>query len=114
MEDSVLNSIKQMLGVEPDDTSFNTDIMVHINTQLMVLNQIGVGNGERVHDETLKWSGFIVGDVSLDAVISYVYIQVKLLFDPPSSQTTIASMKETANELYWRLCSAVDCEEGYK
>lgn len=104
MEESILNSIKKMIGPTIDDTYFDTDIIVHINSVLFLLNQLGVGKpGFSITDSTSVWSDFIEGDTDLNAVISYVYLRVKLLFDPPLNSSVVASMEKTISELEWRL-----------
>ena len=104
MEESILNSIKKMIGPTIDDTYFDADIIVHINSVLFLLNQLGVGKpGFSITDSTSVWSDFIEGDMDLNAVISYVYLRVKLLFDPPLNSSVVASMEKTISELEWRL-----------
>lgn len=106
MEDSILNTIKKMIGPTSEDTYFDTDIIIHINSTFSVLNQLGVGpdDGFSIKDSTAKWSDYIGEDEKkLDAVISYVYLKVKLLFDPPLNASVIASIEKTISELEWRL-----------
>ena len=104
MEESILDSIKKMIGPTTDDTYFDTDIIVHINSVLCILNQLGVGKqGFSITDNTSVWSNFIEGDTDLNAVISYVYLRVKLLFDPPLNSSVVASIEKTISELEWRL-----------
>lgn len=104
MEESILNTIKKMIGPTIDDTYFDADIIVHINSVLCILNQLGIGKqGFSIRDSTSIWSDFIEGDTDLNAVISYVYLRVKLLFDPPLNASVITSMEKTISELEWRL-----------
>lgn len=102
--DSILTSIKKMLGIAEDYTHFDQDIIIHINTAFMTLNQLGVGpfEGFSIHDSTSKWNDF-TSETNLEAVKTYVYIKVKLVFDPPSSGIVTDSLKDTAAELEWRL-----------
>lgn len=108
--DSILKSIrKQIGGVDADYTHFDDDLIMGINTYLRVLNQIGVGKeGFKIEDDSATWADFLNRADDLDEVVSYMYLQVKLLFDPPSSGTVTESMKAIKNELEWRLNSQVD------
>ena len=105
MEESILTSIKKLLGLTKEYTNFDMDIMMHINSVFMILNQLGVGpaNGFRIEDDTTEWSEFITEDDNLDAVKSYIHLKVKLLFDPPLNSAVMEAMKQTINELEWRL-----------
>lgn len=108
--DSILISIKKLLGIDEDYTQFDTDIIIHINTVLMALTQIGVGPSEgfAITDEYSVWEDFIGNKPYLNSVKSYVYMRVKLLFDPPLSSAAIESLKSLANEFEWRLLVAVE------
>lgn len=105
MNESILASIKKLLGITDDNTSFDMDIIIHINTTFMILSQLGVGpiEGFRIKDKKTKWNEFISEDDKLDDVITYVYLKVKLIFDPPISSTVIEANKQMINELEWRL-----------
>lgn len=110
--DSILTSIKKLLGIEEDYTHFDTDIIMHINTVLMVLNQLGVGPAEGfiIEDSGARWTDFIpeATPIKLDAVKSFVYLKVRLLFDPPQSSTHIESINRQISEYEWRLNIAAD------
>lgn len=105
MEESILTSIKKLLGLTKEYTNFDMDIIMHINSVFMILNQLGVGpaNGFRIEDDKTEWSEFITEDDNLDAVKSYIHLKVKLLFDPPLNSAVMEAMKQTINELEWRL-----------
>lgn len=105
MEESILTSIKKLLGLTKEYTNFDMDIMMHINSVFMILNQLGVGpaNGFRIEDASSTWDEFITEDDNLDAVKSYIHLKVKLLFDPPLNSAVMEAMKQTINELEWRL-----------
>lgn len=111
MEESILISIKKLLGISDDYTQFDEDIIMHINTVFLNLNQLGVGpeEGFSIEDDSAEWSEFI-GDnnAQLQAVKSYIYLKVKLLFDPPLSSSVIESMNRMIAELEFRLNVAVD------
>ena len=113
MDDSILNTIKEMIGPDSGDDVFNTDLIVHINTYLGRLNQFGVGKqGFRIQDETATWSEFLDGFADFDAVKSYVYIKVKLIFDTSASGTVVQVLKEEANEIEWRLMTEAELKEA--
>ena len=105
MNNSILTSIKKLLGITADDTSFDEDIIIHINTVFMDLNQIGVGpaNGFRIEDKDNIWSEFVEDDSYYDAVKTYIYLKVKLLFDPPLSSAVMTSINQSIEKLEWRL-----------
>lgn len=105
MEESILTSIKKMLGIEENYNIFDTDIIIHINTIFMTLNQLGVGpsSGFKIEDDSAIWSEYIDEDSDLEAVKTYIYLKVKLLFDPPLSSSVIEVMKQSIAELEWRL-----------
>ena len=110
--DSILTSIKKLLGVSEDYTQFDDDIIMHINTVFLNLTQLGVGpeEGFYIEDDSAEWSDFadIESKMPLQAVKSYVYLKVKLLFDPPLSSSVIESMNRMIAELEWRLNVAVE------
>ena len=112
MEESILTSIKKLLGLTKECTSFDTDIIMHINTVFTILNQLGVGpaDGFSIEDDSTKWDEYIPDDSikKFNDVKTYVYLKVKLIFDPPSSSTVIESMKQLINELEWRLTTQAD------
>ena len=110
METSILTSIKKMLGVAEDYTEFDEDIMTHINSVFLNLTQLGVGPeaGFMIEDDTAVWEDFIVDSIQLQAVKTYMYLKVKLLFDPPLSSSVTESFTRMISELEWRLNVAVD------
>lgn len=104
--DSILQSIKKLLGIAADYNQFDTDIIIHINSVFSILKQLGVGpeNGFSITGEYDVWSDFIPKEnTQLQDVITYVYLKVKLIFDPPLSASVIDSIKQTIGELEWRL-----------
>jgi len=110
MNDSILTSTKKMVGIEADYTAFDLDIINHINTVFTVLTQLGVGPslGFMIEDDTSTWSEFIGTDPRLNSVKTYVYLRVRLLFDPPTTSYLINAMQEQINMLEWRLNVTVD------
>lgn len=105
MSDSILVTIKKMLGLEDAYTPFDTDVMIFINAALMNLTQLGVGpkEGFTISDYDTKWSDFLTNEVKLGAVKTYVYLKVKMAFDPPTNSFVMDAMKQQAEEIGWRL-----------
>ena len=110
METSILTSIKKILGVAEDYTEFDEDIITHINSIFLNLTQLGVGpeEGFMIEDDTAVWEDFIDDSIQLQAVKTYMYLKVKLLFDPPLSSSVTESFTRMIAELEWRLNVAVD------
>lgn len=105
MSDSILVSTKKILGLDASYTAFDVDIIMHINSVFGTLNQLGIGpiNGFMIEDDTALWSTFIGSDLNLNAVKTYVYLRVRLLFDPPATSFHITAMENQIKELEWRL-----------
>ena len=112
MYESILTSIKKLLGIPEDYEHYDADIIMHINSVFMILNQLGVGpsNGFSITDKTAVWSNFISDNNNLEAVKSYVYMKVRLLFDPPLSSAVMDCINKVINELEWRLNVAAESE----
>ena len=110
--ESILTSIKKMLGIDEEYTHFDADIIMHINSVLMILTQLGVGPAEgfMIEDDTSTWVDFMpeANAAQLHAVKSYIFMKVKLIFDPPLSSAVIESMYRQIAEFEWRLNVAVD------
>lgn len=105
MDHSILNNVKKILGIEADYTSFDADILIHINSVFSTLNQLGIGptDGYMIEDDTATWDAFIGDDSRLNQVKSYVSLRVRLLFDPPQTSFLIESMKAQIEQMEWRL-----------
>lgn len=103
--ESILDSIKKTLGIDPDYTAFDLDVVMHINSAFSVLRGIGVGSvdGFVISDNTALWSEFSDDMILLASVKSYVYSKVKLLFDPPPTSFGIKAMQDMVLEMEWRL-----------
>lgn len=108
--ESILTSIKKLLGIEDEYTQFDSDLIMHINTVFLNLTQLGVGPSEgfMIEDDAAIWEDFIGDSTQLQAVKTYVYLKVKLMFDPPLSSSVIDSMNRMISELEWRLNVVVD------
>lgn len=102
---SILNSIKKMLGVSDEDTNFDQDIIININSVLMFINQLGIGpeTGFTISDATATWEELIGERLDLEAVKTYVYLKVRLLFDPPQSAFVLESIERQISQIEWRL-----------
>lgn len=110
--ESILTSVKKLLGMTEEYTAFDTDLILHINSVLMILTQMGVGpkEGFSISDAAASWSEFIPDGKNMEAVKSYVALKVRMLFDPPQSSTTMDATKNIISELEWRL--RLTSEEG--
>lgn len=100
--DNILTSIKKLLGIEGIYEHFDDDIIMHINSVFMILNQLGIGpkEGFNITKET-KWNEYTT-DKNLEAIRTYIYLKVRLVFDPPSSSFAIESIQRTISEYEWR------------
>lgn len=108
---SILTSIKKLLGINDSDTQFDIDIVMHINTVFSILTQLGVGpsSGFSIADKNTLWADFLGATTNnLELVKSYVYLRVKLLFDPPQSSFVTDAMERNAKELEWRIYVTID------
>lgn len=105
MSDSILTSTKKALGIDESYDVFDTDILMHINSVFSTLQQLGVGpkDGFAIHNAEAKWDDFLDGDLRLNNVKSYMYVRVRLLFDPPGTSYLINSLDKQAEEMAWRL-----------
>lgn len=110
MADSILDSVKKLLGFSPEDESFDTDIITHINSVFFTLQQLGVGpkDSMMIIDSSATWDSFIGEEKNINAVMSYMHLKVRLLFDPPPTSFAIASMEKNVLEYEWRLNAQVD------
>lgn len=108
--DSILTSIKKLLGIDPMCDHFDPEIITHINSVFSILNQLGVGppNGFVITSNAENWSSFLSDNQTIESVKSYTYLKVKLLFDPPQSSYAIESINRLISELEWRIQVAVD------
>lgn len=105
MEHSILNSTKKVLGIDPSYTAFDQDILTHINATFSTLHQLGFGPdlGMFVEDEDPVWTDFEADPLIINHIRTYVYLKVRLLFDPPATSFVLAAMEKQATELEFRL-----------
>ena len=105
VKDSILNSIKKLLGINPADTSFDDEITIHINSVIASLIQMGIGpqdGGYTISDSSSLWSDFLGTDKRLESVKSYIYMKVKLIFDTPQQGAIIEAYQNQIKEFEYR------------
>jgi hypothetical protein len=114
--DSILTSIKKLLGIYESDTSFDVDITMHINTVIMILRQMGIGpsNGFSITGPYETWAEYLPDISLIEPVKTYIALKVRLIFDPPASSAIIEAMNRTISELEWRLNVQVDYAASFK
>ena len=102
--DSILESIKKLLGIPKEYDAFDVDVIMHINTAFAILNQLGLGpeSGYSIEGYDEVWDDYIVS-YNMSMIKTFIYLKVRLAFDPPSSTALIESMQRTLDELTWRL-----------
>lgn len=110
--DSILISVKKMLGIAAEYTHFDADIIIHINSVFMILNQLGVGpkEGFSISSDVETWDEFTNDNLTIESVKSYMYLKVGLLFDPPTSSNVLEARNRLVSELEWRLNAVADTE----
>ena len=104
--DSILTSIKKLLGITAEYKQFDPDLIIHINSVFLILKQLGIGpeQGFSISGEYETWDQYLPeGSENFEAVKSYMHIKVKLLFDPPTSSAVMEAMNRMASEYEWRL-----------
>lgn len=114
MDNSILGSIKKLLGLMPGDKTYDEDVLININTCFSTLQQLGVGpkEGFMITDTTQTWDDFIKDDKFANLVKTYVFQKTKLLFDPPASSVLVDAMTRSIAELEWRLNMQYDTTGG--
>jgi hypothetical protein len=102
---SILNSVKKNLGLAPGYTAFDADVIMYINSVFSTLNQLGIGpdDGYMIEDDTAEWDTFLGNDPKLNNVKVYVYLCVRLLFDPPTMSYLVTALEKQKEELEWRI-----------
>ena len=111
--DSILTSVKKMLGIAEEYTHFDDDIIMHINAVLFTLHQLGVGETPyTISDESQVWSDFCPDINKLEAIRPYVYLKVRMAFDPPTATAAMEAAKNLISEYEFRINVAVDPKEG--
>lgn len=102
---SILNTVKRALGIEPEYDTYDVEIITHINSVFSTLQQLGVGEDEGFEIENAQntWDEFLEDDKRLNAVRSYVFMRVRLIFDPPANSFAVDSFQRQVDQLEWRL-----------
>lgn len=105
MSDSILDSVKKVLGLGTDYDVFDGEVMLHINSVLSTLNQLGIGpeEGFYIDDRETTWGNYLGNDSNLNSVKSYLSLSVRLLFDPPQNSNITSAIKEQIKEFEWRI-----------
>lgn len=103
MDQSILNSTKKILGIDPEDDTFDLDIVTFINSALSAIQQLGLGQGVYVQDSTVMWQDIVDDEKLLGLIRTIVYLRVRMLFDPPATSYTQGAMNNQIDELEWRL-----------
>lgn len=105
MSDSILDSTKKVLNVAETDTSFDVDIILHINSVFATLHELGIGPdaGFQIEDADAHWADFLLNDPRLNSIKTYMCLRVRLLFDPPMTGYHISALQEQIKELEWRI-----------
>lgn len=108
--ESILTSIKLLLGIKEEYEYFDDQLIMHINSVFFILTQLGVGPSEgfSIEDKFATWNEFLPDEQNLEAVKSYVHLKVKLLFDPPMSTAVTESINRLIGELEFRLNAAAE------
>ena len=103
--ENILDSIKKLLGIDEADLNFDQELIMHINSVFMVLNQLGVGpvGGFKISSNEETWTDFVGARLDLESVKSYIYLKVRLLFDPPQNSFLVESINIQIQEYEWRL-----------
>ena len=101
----ILTSIKKLIGIDAQYQHFDSDIIMHINSVFSDLHRLGVGPSEafRIEDDTSTWSDFLSDSTKFEIVKSYIYLRVRLLFDPPASSVVVESMNRQIDKWEWML-----------
>lgn len=105
MDDSILLSIKAMLGLEQDYTPFDAELVGHINSAIMAAHQLGIGKNDfEITGAEEKWSDWITGKLEkFSSIRQYIYMRVKLVWDPPANSFVVSSLQNQIEEMTWRL-----------
>lgn len=111
--DSILISIKQLIGITDEYVAYDPEIIMHINSVFKILKRLGVGpaDGFRIKDDSEVWDDFVAPEQNLEDVKTYIGMKVKLLFDPPDSAAHLTALKESIAEFEWQLNVECDSDE---
>jgi hypothetical protein len=103
--DSILTSIKKLLGPSEEQTEYDSDIIIYINSAFASLKRLGVGpvTGFSISDKSTTWTDYLGPDIKPGDIQSYIYLKVRLIFDPPSSSPLIDAIEHQIKELEFQL-----------
>lgn len=109
--DSILDTVKRVLAIDPECEDFDEELMLHINSTFSVLTQLGVGpkGGFYITDSSTTWEDYMEDMDKIQMVKTYVGLKVKMLFDPPTTSFSQESMKNMVTEYEWRL--NIECDK---
>lgn len=109
MDESILNSIKKMLGLVQEDDSFDEDLIMHINSVLGILTQMGMNEGKyfTISGDGETWSEYLTDEEKFGMVKTYIYLKVKKIFDPPNG-SVLNSLDAMISEFEWRINVAAE------
>ena len=108
MDESILNTIKKLLGLDPDFPAFDDDLVIHINSVFFVMHQMGIGKQFRIEGPDELWADYLDDRLDLEAVRTYMYGKVRQVFDPPTTGALKEALDAMVKEYEWRLFSATD------
>lgn len=105
MSNSILTSTKKILGIDESYTAFDLDILTHINSALMIVNQLGLGSedGSEITGPEETWDDLFGTDPMLNTIRTYVYLRVRVLFDPPATSFHLKALEDQLREMEWRI-----------
>ena len=109
--ESILLTVKKLLGLDEDFPAFDEDLIVHINSVFFIMHQMGIGKMFRITGVDELWSEYLDNRLDLELVKTYVYAKVKMAFDPPTTGALKEALQELIKESEWRLFSATDLVE---
>lgn len=114
MNESILETLKQMLIGNSEDDAFDTELIVHINSMIMLLNRIGVGkNGFSITGDAETWFDFLGEDeTKFEGVKTYMYNKIRLIFDPPTNSFIVESIERSIQEFEWNLYINAELKRG--
>jgi len=112
MNDNILSSVKKLCNVAEDDSSFDQDLIIHINTALMTVMQEwhGMDKAFRIEDGTETWDDILGEDVNYEGLKDLIGLKVRLLFDPPTNSSLVQSINDQIKDIEWRLYFWKDLE----
>lgn len=110
MNNSILTTVKLLLGIEPTYTAFDSQLIVYINSVFSHLQQMGIGpeTGYSISSANNTWNEFIGGRIDIELVKTYVYLKVRMMFDPPAGSFVVDSFERIIAEHEWRLVNSLE------